>query len=93
MEEKLNANPTIHRTPGKNSEVLELYSKLIFSPLQEGNKKNLINDNVRDVFDAKKISNLIKMDREGRVDGAYTIFSVLCIELWCRSFVDGKNVI
>jgi hypothetical protein len=23
------------------------------------------------------------------VDGAYTIFALLCIEMWCRLFVDG----
>ena len=42
----------------------------------------------RNMFDAKAISRLIKLDKEGRIDGAYTIFSVLCIELWCRYFVD-----
>jgi len=42
----------------------------------------------RGIFDSKAVDQLIKLDREGRADAAYTIFSVLCIELWCKSFVD-----
>ena len=29
------------------------------------------------------------LDREGRVDGAYTILSLMSIEIWCRQFVDA----
>lgn len=43
----------------------------------------------RNIFDPKAVSRLIKLDKEGRIDGAYTIFSVLCIELWSRAFVDS----
>ena len=25
--------------------------------------------------------------REGRIDAAYTIFAVVCIEVWCRKFI------
>lgn len=42
----------------------------------------------RGLFDTRAISNLIQWDREGRIDAAYTIFSLLCIELWCRAFID-----
>ena len=31
---------------------------------------------------------LVEADRERRVDAAYSIFSMMCIELWCRMFVD-----
>lgn len=34
-----------------------------------------------ELFDAAAIRRLIAWDREGQVDGAYTIFAVLCIEL------------
>jgi hypothetical protein len=27
-------------------------------------------------------------DRENRIDAAYTIFSLICIEIWARQFVD-----
>ncbi len=45
----------------------------------------------RNMFDPKAMTRLIKLDKEGRIDGAYTIFSALCIELWCRSFVDCNH--
>jgi len=41
----------------------------------------------RGLFDAAGVRNLIKLDNENRVDGSYTIFSMLCIELWCRQFL------
>ena len=44
----------------------------------------------RGLFDPNGVTRLIAMNREGKTDGAYTIFSLLCIELWCKLFVDGK---
>jgi len=44
----------------------------------------------RGIFDAKAVAKLMRWDKEGRVDAAYTIFSVLCIELWSQLFVDGS---
>ncbi len=48
-------------------------------------KKSLNN---RGIFSPKKVDSLIKMNRNGKIDGAYTILSLMCIELWCRKFVD-----
>ena len=31
---------------------------------------------------------VVEMDRAGRVDGAYTILALVCVETWCRLFVD-----
>lgn len=42
----------------------------------------------RGLFDPVTVQRLIEQDRQGRVDGGYTIFSLMCIELWCRMFVD-----
>ncbi len=42
----------------------------------------------RGVFDPKAVSNLIKLDKENKVNATYTIFSLLCIEIWCRKFID-----
>ena len=42
----------------------------------------------RGVFDPAAVHRLIAMDRAGTVDGSYTIFALLSLELWCRSFVD-----
>ena len=52
--------------------------------LSESSLKN------RGVFDPSGVQNLIALDRQGKVDAAYTIFSLLCIELWCRIFLDNK---
>lgn len=45
----------------------------------------------RGLFDYVGVQNLINRDRTGLVDGTYTIFSLICIELWCRIFIDGKG--
>lgn len=42
----------------------------------------------RGLFDAAGVRRLVALDRAGRVDAAYTIFALICIELWCRMFVD-----
>lgn len=44
----------------------------------------------RGLFDVEGVKSLVDMDRAGRIDGTYTIFSLMCIELWCRIFVEGK---
>ena len=43
----------------------------------------------RGLFDADGVARLVQADREGRIDAAYTIFAVVCIEVWCRMFIDG----
>ncbi len=42
----------------------------------------------RGFFQPQAVRRLIDMDRSGAVDGAYTIFALICFELWCRRFVD-----
>ena len=42
----------------------------------------------RGLFDTAGVWRLIQMDRDLRYDASYTIFSLMCIELWCRMFVD-----
>ena len=42
----------------------------------------------RGLFDPKGVHDLVEADRERRVDAAYSIFAMICIELWCRMFVD-----
>jgi asparagine synthase (glutamine-hydrolysing) len=45
----------------------------------------------RGLFEPAAVKGLISADREGRIDAAYTIFGLFCIELWCRLFLDGKG--
>ena len=42
----------------------------------------------RGLFDATGVREMIERDRNQRCDASYTIFSMICIELWCRMFVD-----
>jgi len=42
----------------------------------------------RGLFDPLAVKTLIANNRAGKVDAAYTIFSLVCIELWCQQFID-----
>lgn len=51
----------------------------------------LLNDeniNRRGIFKPQAVQELLSQDRSGKEDFSYPIFSLLCIELWCRLFVD-----
>ena len=42
----------------------------------------------RGLFDPKAVAALVADDQAGRVDAAYTILGLVCIEVWCRQFID-----
>jgi asparagine synthase (glutamine-hydrolysing) len=42
----------------------------------------------RGLLDPAGVREMIEGDRIRRYDASYTIFSMICIELWCRMFVD-----
>jgi asparagine synthase (glutamine-hydrolysing) len=42
----------------------------------------------RGFFDAGAVRRLVELDRKGAVDATYTIFALMCVELWCRRFID-----
>jgi asparagine synthase (glutamine-hydrolysing) len=42
----------------------------------------------RGLFDAKEVQRLIAQNESGKVDAAYTLLSLMSIEIWCRAFVD-----
>jgi asparagine synthase (glutamine-hydrolysing) len=42
----------------------------------------------RGFFDPAAVRRLIGLDGQGAVDGSYTIFALMCVELWCRRFLD-----
>jgi asparagine synthase (glutamine-hydrolysing) len=44
----------------------------------------------RGLFDPDAVTRLILKDRMGKIDASYTIFSLICIELWCRIFLDSQ---
>lgn len=47
----------------------------------------------RGLFDAEAVSRLLIANRAGRIDATYTIFAILCLELWCVQYLDGHFAI
>lgn len=47
--------------------------------------------NRRGVFDPMAVQRLIAANDSGREDASYTLLSLLCIEIWCRKFLDGVS--
>ena len=45
----------------------------------------------RGIFDFKAVGKLIQENDAGTIDATYTLFSLMCIEIWCRGYVDKKN--
>ena len=48
--------------------------------------------NNRGLFNYNSVSHLLTLERQAKVDASYSLFSVMCIELWCRIFLDGMKV-
>jgi len=46
--------------------------------------------NSRGLFSAVNVQKLILANNQGKVDASYTLFSLLCVEIWCREYLD-KN--
>jgi len=45
----------------------------------------------RGIFDPDAVRDLIRGNSEGKVDGGYTLFAILCFELWCELFIDKRR--
>ena len=43
----------------------------------------------RGLFDPRVVGRLISANESGRLDASYTLLSLLCIEIWCRQFLDS----
>jgi len=42
----------------------------------------------RGLFDPQGVHRLIDSNEAGTIDASYTLFSLACIEIWCRRFID-----
>lgn len=42
----------------------------------------------RGMFDMDAVRRLVELDRVGKIDASYTVFTLVCIEMWCRQFLD-----
>ena len=45
----------------------------------------------RGLFDPVAVQRLIADNDSGRVDASYTLLSLLCIEIWCRRYLDAAS--
>jgi asparagine synthase (glutamine-hydrolysing) len=43
----------------------------------------------RGLFCSRAVVELVEADERGQIDAAYTIFALVCIEIWCRLFLDS----
>lgn len=46
----------------------------------------------RGLFDPKAVNNLLALDEAGKIDASYTIFSIMCMEIWFRVVLEGKSI-
>ena len=45
--------------------------------------------NKRGLFSAQAVQKLISDNDHGKIDASYTLLSLLCIEIWCRAYIDN----
>lgn len=45
----------------------------------------------RGLFDPTAVQRLISQNLQGRVEVSYVLLSLLCVEIWCRRFVDHSE--
>lgn len=45
----------------------------------------------RGLFDPEAVTDLVSRNQRGSLDAAYPILALICIELWCRIFLDGRG--
>jgi asparagine synthase (glutamine-hydrolysing) len=44
--------------------------------------------NKRGLFSPQSVHKLISDNENGKIDASYTLLSILCIEIWCRAYID-----
>ena len=62
----------------------------IKNDLREMLKDLLSSDSInkRGLFSAKAVQQLILDNENGKIDASYTLLSLLCIEIWCRAYIN-----
>lgn len=53
--------------------------------------RNSINN--RGIFEYNEVQKMMKLNQLGKIDTTYSIFSIMCIELWFRIFIDKRITI
>ncbi|WP_461457705.1 asparagine synthase (glutamine-hydrolyzing) [Parasphingorhabdus sp.] len=64
-------------------------------PLKSQVASLLSDENIKrqGLFDPVAVQQLIAANDAGKVDASYTIFAVLCLQIWCDQFIDGNFAI
>lgn len=47
-----------------------------------------VNIRQRGIFNYEEIKKLIELDRIGKIDASYTIFGLICLDMWMKQFID-----
>jgi len=47
----------------------------------------------RGLFNPVAVHRLIAANDVGKLDASYTLLSLLCVELWCRRFIDQPSAV
>ena len=87
MAERYLPNSVIYRPKAGFGAPLRRWLKADLKPLVD----DLLSEaslQTRGIFKPERVRELIEQDRSGQEDYSYPIFSLLCIELWCRIFID-----
>jgi asparagine synthase (glutamine-hydrolysing) len=48
--------------------------------------------NKRGIFNFQSIQNMVKQNETGMIDSSYTILSLICIEIWCKNYLDNNKL-
>ena len=58
--------------------------------LKEWLVETLSNERIkqRGIFDPSSVQQMIIQNQNGEKDASYTLFSLICIEIWCQKFLD-----
>ena len=74
---------------------IEELSVLLELGASEDELKELLTDllstesiNKRGIFSSPAVHQLILDNDNGKIDASYTLLSLLCIEIWCRAYID-----
>lgn len=62
-------------------------------PMRDRVRDLLSPDTIRNrgLFDASAVDRMMQANDAGTADAAYSLFSLMCIELWCRRYVDNAS--
>lgn len=86
MEARLPADLIYRKKTGFNAPVRSWLRGDMRNMVDEVLSKSVIEQ--RGIYHWGRVKELVENDRTGKIDAAYTLLSLISVELWCRQFVD-----